>query len=996
MTTTRAGLVLQHLRRLAGTSRAVQPPDAQLLERFCARGEEAAFAELVRRHGSMVLNVCRGVLRHEQDAEDAFQATFLVLARKAASIRRPEALAGFLYEVAHRVARRAQADAIRRRAREREAVPLAPTDPTLDMTLRELQGMLHEELRHLPDKYRLPLVLCYLEGRSQEEAAGQLGWSRGAFRGRLDRGRERLRRRLAARGVALSALLCATAVAPGEAAEELVCSVVRAVVPSAVGGAAGVLSARVSALAEGVGRAMFLSKTKIATVVFLAIGLLAAGAGVLRHQIFAAQAAQESPAPSAAKAAPVPPAAAKPPAADDKDVLAYAGRVQDVDGKPLAGATVLISGLNPGVIEFRARAVSGADGKFRFSVRRDEFGDKGVVPAGRSPPERFVFVAATADGHGAACVSAGRPEERPNLVLWLPAEEIVRGRVLGLEGKGVAGVSVSAMILSARSAGDHRPLPYDAPAEAGSFSGNVLPWENTSAETDREGRFVLRGLSRGWLYDLTIHGPTLVNAKARLAARPQKADVVKASGMYMPGRPDPQIPLYGSTFTHVAAPCRPIVGVVRERGSGKPLAGITVRTPYTRDDDPQAAAVTDKDGRYRLTGLPSGPRTLWVEPPTNVPYLAAEVRVNAGEPGLAPVTLDVSLPRQPTVRGQVTDGATGKPVAAWVEYRPLAGNPSLKANPKLAEPQWGNHPPGTRTDRDGRFSLPVLAGPGVLLVHAEGGYLPARLSAADRGGEGIDKTDPELIDCRPLPAWPGDFHAYRLIDGREGKDASLDLTLTPGVSRPLVVEFPGGKARDVTVLGLEPVANDHGGPYHPGKSRVVGLAEGEVRRLFLSSSDAEFAATSTVSGKEVGPVAVKLKPTGTITGRVVDRDGKPIASVWFQTFFDDGPGRPGVFVHGGYTARAPTEAESQRGWRTKGYLDKGVKASRGERTDAQGRFRLTGVVPDTAFDLVAQLVGPPNAKGQQFTTGEVRIARPTVRPGQTLDLGDLRAAAPEK
>src|SRR4051794_8170095 len=212
MTSARADFVLQYIRRLAGARRAAPSPDGQLLERFTAQRDEAAFATLVRRHGPMVLNVCRSVLRHEQDAEDAYQATFLVLVRKATSIRRPEAVAGWLYEVAYRVAVQAQADAARRRALERRAPPLADADPTLDMTLRDLRRVLHEELRRLPDKYRLPLVLCYLEGRSHEEAAGQLGWSKGTFRGRLDRGREHLRRRLAARGVALSALLSATAV----------------------------------------------------------------------------------------------------------------------------------------------------------------------------------------------------------------------------------------------------------------------------------------------------------------------------------------------------------------------------------------------------------------------------------------------------------------------------------------------------------------------------------------------------------------------------------------------------------------------------------------------------------------------------------------------------------------------------------------------------------------------------------------------------------------
>ncbi|HKB04259.1 MAG TPA: RNA polymerase sigma factor, partial [Gemmataceae bacterium] len=189
MTSAQAGMVLRHIRRQGAAPRDSQTPDAQLLERFAARHDEAAFAALVRRHGPMVLSVCRSVLHHEQDAEDAFQATFLVLARKAGSIRRREAVAGWLYEVAHHVAVRAQADAARRRARERKAPPAPSADPTLDMTLRDLHRLLHQELRALPDRYRLPLMLCYLEGRSHEEAARLLGWSRGTFRGRLDRGR---------------------------------------------------------------------------------------------------------------------------------------------------------------------------------------------------------------------------------------------------------------------------------------------------------------------------------------------------------------------------------------------------------------------------------------------------------------------------------------------------------------------------------------------------------------------------------------------------------------------------------------------------------------------------------------------------------------------------------------------------------------------------------------------------------------------------------------
>src|SRR5947208_7242539 len=186
------------------------PTDRQLLQGFCARGEQAPFAELVGRDGPMVLRVCRRVLRHEQDAEDAFQATFLVLARKAGSVRKAEALASWLHGVAHRVALRAKRDAGRRRAHEREVQPM-PAGATSEADWREVQSALDEEIRALPERYRAPFVLCFLEGKSRAEAAAELGLKEGTVWSRLTQARELLRERLGRRGIALPALLAAVA-----------------------------------------------------------------------------------------------------------------------------------------------------------------------------------------------------------------------------------------------------------------------------------------------------------------------------------------------------------------------------------------------------------------------------------------------------------------------------------------------------------------------------------------------------------------------------------------------------------------------------------------------------------------------------------------------------------------------------------------------------------------------------------------------------------------
>jgi RNA polymerase sigma factor (sigma-70 family) len=173
--------------------------DGRLLKRFASQQDQAAFAALVRRHGPMVLAVCRRVLGNAHDADDAFQATFLVLVRKAGAIARPELLANWLYGVAYRVAVKARANAARRSKHEQRAPVKACVDPVAEATGREVHAVLDAELRHLPEQYRAPLVLCYLEGKTNAEAACMLGWPTGSISGRLARARELLRMRLVRR-----------------------------------------------------------------------------------------------------------------------------------------------------------------------------------------------------------------------------------------------------------------------------------------------------------------------------------------------------------------------------------------------------------------------------------------------------------------------------------------------------------------------------------------------------------------------------------------------------------------------------------------------------------------------------------------------------------------------------------------------------------------------------------------------------------------------------
>src|SRR5262245_15893028 len=295
--------VVRQVRKLAAPGDTAAASDTHLLDRFRASSDEAAFATLVRRHGPLVMGVCRRVLRHHQDAEDAFQATFLVLAKNAPSIRRRTALASWLYGVARRVAADARRAAARRQARERRATNMGHAQPDLEAAWRELQAVLAEEVERLPEKYQLPFVLCCLEGRSKAEAAAQLGCPEGTVSSRLAEARKRMQERLVRRGLTLTAALCAVA-ATADTASALSSALVSTTVSAALGVRAGMaagVSARAAALANGVTKAMFASKVKMATALLLAVGLLATAVGVQIHRAFADPPAHETTPPAEAK-----------------------------------------------------------------------------------------------------------------------------------------------------------------------------------------------------------------------------------------------------------------------------------------------------------------------------------------------------------------------------------------------------------------------------------------------------------------------------------------------------------------------------------------------------------------------------------------------------------------------------------------------------------------------------------------------------------------------
>jgi RNA polymerase sigma factor (sigma-70 family) len=288
--------VISELRRLIGRKNGCTLTDTQLLDAFVKGRDEASFEVLVWRHGTMVLSLCQRILRDSHEAEDAFQAAFLVFARKAGSIGKRESIGSWLYKVAYRIALRLRA---RTRKNPKSLLDLEGCPPddhaapasTDDLVWRDLRPVLDEEIERLPDKYRAPFVLCHLEGHTNEEAAEQLGCPKGTILSRLSRGRERLRSRLARRGVALTGAWLATVLpqkAAAAAPAALVDSTVKAALPFAAGNAAaGLVSTPVAALTEGVLRTMFLTRLKIAAAALVALAGVGIGTGWLAHQALA-------------------------------------------------------------------------------------------------------------------------------------------------------------------------------------------------------------------------------------------------------------------------------------------------------------------------------------------------------------------------------------------------------------------------------------------------------------------------------------------------------------------------------------------------------------------------------------------------------------------------------------------------------------------------------------------------------------------------------------
>jgi RNA polymerase sigma factor (sigma-70 family) len=953
MATAQAGIVLRHLRGLVAAESTGKLPDRQLLERFTQGGEQAAFETLVRRHGPLVLGLCRRLLHSLHDAEDAFQATFLVLARKAAAIARSESLGSWLYKVAYRVALKARERTAARQLREQRAGQRTTADPLAEITGRELLTVLDEELRQLPERYRTPLVLYHLQGKTREQVAGELGWSLRTLRRRLEQGRECLRARLKRRHldlpVALLMVGLAQSAVPASVPPLLQTATVQAALQAATGRAA---ASAASTLADGMLHALAAGNVKLLAAVALTVAALAAGAGWFAYRgqgaAGVATAAESRPAPGAgqkAQAAQPRPQQGK----DAKQLMTISGRVLDAAGKPVAGAQVAV---------LARQAIRLSSWENWAWSRNDVLGQVKTDGEGRYvlkvPPTaavnfRKVRVVAVSPGHGLGWQEVDPKARTATAEVRLAAQQTIRGRLVDLQGAPTAGVKVFVVSVTRKAGkgqgGDEMPVP-----QAG------LPLGIHTAATDALGHFTLAGFGANVKLELEIRD-----------LRYARQDEIEI---------DVGDRKQAENFRLVLPPPRIVEGRVTYADTGKPVAGASLEIVTAGAGS--VYGKTDAAGRYRLGILPSSKRYpskgvgVHVRPPQGEPYLNASQGFRWPGGAVVRRTMDLALPRGVVVRGKVTEAGTGRPLARV--YVAHSG-------------QWYER---VASGKDGTYRITVPSGKGQLLVTSSvPDYIPQIVGTGDnRPGQPV-----------------GDavyYHAVVDLDVKAGeKERQVPITLRRGVTLKGRLVGSGDRpvASAVLFVGL------HRPPYektmHPihvrdGRFEIPGCDPAKTYRLtilehprpvglmmgveslkgfgqlwlteLLGNKGRLGAVVEVAAGKAARkPVVVRLAPCGAVKLRFRDAAGKPVANYtpWLQLVVTPGPTIYDALEKKTLAAEVVTLVGRY-----------GQPAD--PHTDAQGFLTYQGLIPGAIYRLKKTRQEPRNEVLKDFTVEAGKTAEVDV------------------
>ncbi len=954
--------------------------DRQLLARFTTERDaarEGAFAALVARHGPMVLDVCRQFLGDLHHAEDTFQAVFLVLARKAGSIRDPELLGNWLYGVALRTARKAKVRLARQRKHEEgdsmrrpgsgssvpvETIAQPPEQAVLN---REQAEALHEEIGRLPGSFRVPVVLCYLEGLSLDEAARRLHWPAGTVHSRLARARDRLRRGLTRRGVVLPAAALAAALDPKPASarvSSLLCeTTTRAAIHFAAGQAAGEAA---SLLAREVLQSMLFHKLRTIVLALLALTAAATGTGLLAHSLAMIKDEPKRSPIGQQRTTP----AAKPQTVSQEPSpgrMFVTGRVLDPQGKPVPNAAVMIYtrlklfdrpiGFHP--VGPLVTLESRCDGSGRFRID---------VPRTSSSRQDVLGITALAPGYGIGWGELDPDAKEPTADVALRPELVIQGRLLDPQGQPARGVKVSIGYVLHTSLGE-----TDGPSFSPHLPQDPRAWPEP-ATTDADGRFTLRSLARELLVGLTVDDPRFAS----------DFTVVDTGGAVFDSRLGFQIPPVkldtGSDpkkLTIALQPVQTITGRVTYADNGKPVPHARLEVSATRKGSGSSRSTdfeTDGDGRFRVNPSPGDRFFLTTQSPDGPPYLSVQRGIDWPK-GAVEHSVDLSLPRGVVIGGKVTEEGSGKPVTgAVVRFTPYD---HAEVNPVGSVP--------SSTGLDGSFRIAAPAGPGYLVTQGPSDDYVLREMGAE-GGVYFAKPGSRRFYA----------HAYTFLDLKpENSGQEVNVIIRRGVTAKVRVVGPDDRpVQDAKVVSRmilgTPAAGGwkirdrrHLGRVRDGQFELHGLdPETEVPVYFFDSRH-ELGATVQLSGQSAarGPGTVRLERCGATKARIVGPDGKSVEKYRGLT----------LEMIVAPDSRFDSKRENAERLPPGQISPRDLDPTRYEAlvSDAQGRWVFPGLIPGATYRFIDHTTF-------RDPGGSAIRKEFTVRPGETLDLGEILIAKP--